>query len=184
MLADGDVAFTVAENDLSNASTGIQFEIEDTSDGFVPADVAPAQYHFYACVRANPMVDNPDTNSGNEADTSDHGLWSVTKRTFIGGQPTAPSSLSEDTTTTAGRIAFSWNQVTDQGGVTGYELQWTKDRAIADRPTTATVSDKADPTHTISGTAGTYDWRVRSYKTVSARRLNSEWSATSSLTIE
>ena len=50
-----------------------------------------------------------------------------------------------------------------------------------------TVSDKADPTHTISGTAaGTYDWRVRSYKTVSARRLNSEWEPgdSVSLTIE
>ena len=54
-------------------------------------------------------------------------------------------------------------------------MQWTKDNPVTESPSRATVTDKADPTYTISGTAGTYNYQVRSYKTVSGRTLNSEW---------
>ena len=179
---DGDDAAHTATK--SNASTGIEVRIAD-STGFIAASDTPDVYYFYACVRANPENATPDETAGNEVNASDQGLWSVNKVSYVGGQPAVGDVGSvvqdDERTNTTTRIYFEWTAV--EGA--SYEVQFAQldsGDVDGDSPGVQTRSAGTTPRYTVSAQAGQrYSLRVRYTLRVGGRTLRSEWSTAGAL---
>ena len=161
---------TSASNDLtlaaSNAGMGIALTTTDAD--LNTAGQTPAQYHFYACVRADP---------DGTPDNDDEGAWAVAKRSYVDGRPTGTIAGLSSGTPTASSITWTWDRFADANS--GYEVLFaegstvTEDTAGVIRRTVGQPGTTASPTVTFSGLKANtgYAIRIRYRQTVSGRIL-------------
>ena len=172
-IASGDLqdrcsATPTTELEITPSNTGMGIALTTMDADLNTANAPPAQYHFYACLRADPD------------DDGDEGAWAVAKQSYVDGQPTATVGNINQGTRTASAITWTWERLEDANG--GYEVIFAEDGNDAITEDTAgvirrSVSQTSNPTTRFTGLKADTEYavRIRYRQTVSGRRLVSDW---------
>ena len=176
-LQDRCTATATTELDITPSNTGMGIALTTTDSDLNTAAENPAQYHFYACLRADP---------DGTADNNDEGAWAVAKQSYVDGRPGESVAGIDAGTPTASAITWTWNRLADANG--GYEVIFAEDgTTVIDEDTAGVIrrsvgqpsSSTTNPTTRFTGLKANTDYviRIRYRQTVSGRRLVSEFGA-------